>query len=146
MTLNNLLHITKLKRPRADKAELGRLLGAAQRTLEDACIAELSADTRLDLAYRAIMQVGRVAVLASGGRPTGSEAGQHRLVVQALAKTAGISAEQIQVLDSYRDARDQRDDRGVPISAEVADDCLTDAHDLLGDMAKWLIVHRPDLD
>jgi transposase len=67
--------IGKLKAYAADKLEIGRLLAAAERALADANVPELSSDTRLDVAYRAIMQAALIGMLANGYRPASSELG-----------------------------------------------------------------------
>jgi hypothetical protein len=100
LRLDNFLCIGKLKAHVADKAEIARLLAAAERALADAGVAGLSTDTRLDAAYRAIMQAALVAMLADGYRPATSEAGHHQILVQALPKTANISADRVPVLDA----------------------------------------------
>lgn len=69
MTLDNLLRIGKLRAHVADKVEIARLLHAAERALPDAAVLDVSADTRLDAAYRAIMAAALVAMLANGYRP-----------------------------------------------------------------------------
>ena len=55
MTLKNLLGIS-LDAIKADKAQIGRLLAAAERNIADAQLDGLSAVTRFDVAYKAIMQ------------------------------------------------------------------------------------------
>jgi hypothetical protein len=127
MTLDNLLRIAKLKAHVADKAEIARLLASADRALFDAAVPDVSAVTRLDAAYRAIMQAALVAMLANGYRPVTSEAGHHQLLIQALPKTAGIDADRVRVLDAYRAARNQSDYRGVPVSDSVVDECRKSA-------------------
>ncbi len=145
MTLDNLLRIGKLRRHAADKAEVARLLASAERALADANVDKLSADTRLDLAYRAIMQAALVAMLANGYRPATSEAGHHQLLIQALTKTAGIDAERIRVLDGYRAARNQSDYRGVPVSEAVARESMADARRIIDEVRAWLAANRRDL-
>ena len=145
MTLDNLLRIGKLKPHEPSKIELARLLAAAERALADARVAGLSADTRLDIAYRAIMQAAMTAMLANGYRPATSEAGHHQLLIQALPKTAGIPAHRVRVLDAYRAARNQSDYRGVPVSDAVAKECAADAAALLQQVRAWLAAHRPEL-
>ena len=145
MTLDNLLRIGKLRAHVADKAEIARLLAAAERALSDAAVPDVSADTRLDAAYRAIMQAALVAMLANGYRPVTSEAGHHQLLIQALPKTAGVDPDRVRVLDAYRAARNQSDYRGVPVSNAVADECREDAIALLNDVRAWLAAHRSDL-
>src|SRR5438876_5662589 len=123
MTLENLLRIGKLKVHAASKVEIDRLLAAAERALGDASVKGLSSDSRLDLAYRAIMQAAFAAMLANGYRPATSEPGHHQLLIQALPKTAGIAAERIRVLDAYRSARNLADYRGVPVSDAIPAEC-----------------------
>ena len=145
MTLDNLLRIGKLKAHVADKAEIARLLAAAERALADCAVAGLSSDTRLDVAYRAIMQAALIAMLANGYRPATSEAGHHQLLVQTLPKTANVAADRVRVLDAFRAARNQSDYRGVPVSDSVAAECAAEARKLLDEVRTWLMSHRRDL-
>jgi len=145
MTLDNLLRIGKVKAHAADKVEIGRLLASAERALADAGVPGLSADTRLDAAYRALLQAALVAMLANGYRPATSESGHHQTLIQALPKTAGVAADRTRVLDGYRAARNQSDYRGVPVSDTVAQECAADARKVLNQVCAWLAAHRPDL-
>jgi hypothetical protein len=145
MTLENLLRIGKLKPHVAEKAEVARLLAAADRVLRDAGVNQLSADSRLDLAYRAIMQAALVAMLANGFRPSTTEPGHHQVLIQSLPKTIGLSPGRLRVLEAYRAARNQSDYRGVPVSQAVAAECVDAARRLLDDVREWLRRHRTDL-
>jgi hypothetical protein len=138
MTLENLLRIGKLKAHAADEGEIARLLESAHRALGDTSVAGLSADARLELAYRALMQSALAAMLASGYRPSTSEPGHHQVVVQALPKTIGMAPERVQLLEAYRKARNQSDYRGVPVSGAVAGECIEDARRLLADVRAWI--------
>jgi len=145
MTLDNLLRIGKLKAHAADKAEITRLFESARRALADAGIEALSSDAHLDLSYRAIMQAALAAMLANGYRPATSEPGHHQLLIQALPKTAGISAERIRVLDAYRAARNLSDYRGVPVSDSVAKECAAEAASILAEVSAWIAAHHSNL-
>jgi hypothetical protein len=145
MTLDNLLRIGKLKPHVADKAEIERLLAAAERVLQDAGLQGLSTDSRLDLAYRAIMQAALIAMLANNLRPATSEPGHHQLLIQALPKTIGLPADRVPVLEGFRAARNMSDYRGVPVSNTVTLECIGEAHRLLKEVCAWLMAHRPDL-
>ena len=145
MTLENLLRVGKLKPHAVDKAEIARILTAAARALADANVERLSSDSRLDLAYRAIMQAAMAAMLASGYRPATSEPGHHQLLIQALPTTAGVSTERMRVLDAYRVARNQSNYRGVPVSDAVARECASDAATILTEVRAWIAANRPDL-
>jgi len=145
MTLENLLRIGKLKVHAAGKVEIDRILAAAERALADAAVKDLSSDSRLDLAYRAIMQAALAAMMANGYRPATSEPGHHQLLIQALPKTAGIAADRIRVLDAYRAARNLADYRGVPVSDVVAEECAAEARGVVVAVRAWIAAHRADL-
>ena len=119
MTLENLARIGKLKARAAEPRQVVALLESAREALRDASIAGLSEGTRLDIAWRAIMQASLAALLANGYRPATSEPGHHQVVIQALPKTIGLAPERVRALDAFRKARNQSDYRGVPVS-EVA--------------------------
>jgi len=142
MTLENLLRIGKLKAHAADETEIARLLESADRALKDASGAALNSDSRLDLAYRALMQAALGAVMANGYRPATSEPGHQQLLIQALPKTIGMAPERVQVLEAYRKARNQTDYRGAPVSDAVARECVEDARRLLGDVRSWIEARR----
>ena len=138
MTLENLARIGKLKAHAADEREIERLLASADRALADASVAGLSADSRLELAYRALMQAALAAMLATGYRPAASEPGHHQVVIQALPKTAGIAAERVPVLEAFRKASNQSDYRGISVSSAVAHECAQEAHRLLAEVRSWI--------
>ncbi len=113
--------------------------------MADASVAALSSVSRLDLAYRAIMQAAMVAMLANGYRPATSEPGHHQLLIQALPKTAGIAIPRVRVLDAYRAARNRGDYEGVVVSDAVAEECAVEAAIVLRQVRAWLATHHPEL-
>lgn len=129
--MENLQRIGKLKAHAAGERELARLLESAAVALKDAKLASLSSTSRLDLAYRAIMQAALAAMLAKGYRPATSEPGHHQVLLQALPLTLGLARERVQVLEAYRKARNQSDYEGVPVSDAVAYECVGEAAQLL---------------
>lgn len=142
MTLENLLRTGQLKEHAADERELARLLESAEVALNDAKLASLSSTSRLDLAYRAIMQAALAAVLANGYRPSTSEPGHHQLLLQTLPKTIGLASERVQVLEAFRKARNQNDYRGIPVSDATARECAEEAGRLLAEVRAWLEARR----
>jgi len=140
--LENLLRTGKLKAHAADEREILRLLDAAQLALKDAAVAELSGDSRLNLAYRAMIQAALAAVLANGYRPSTSEPGHHQLLLQALPKTIGLASKRVLVLEAFRKARNQNDYGGVPVSDATARECAVEAGRLLADVRAWLEARR----
>ena len=145
MTLENLERIGKLKRHSPTPEEVRKLLGAARRNLKDAHVRGISAETRFDAAYKAIMQCALVALIASGFRPSTGEPGHHAVVVQSLAKTIQLSGERGAVLDKLRRLRNLSDYSGEDISEEEAAACIRSAEALLADLEAWLRTRHPDL-
>jgi len=78
MTLENLLAIHRLQPFEAPPDGVQRLLASAGRNLNDARLAELSADNRFDAAYKAIMQCAMIGLLANGYRTVTSQSGHHQ--------------------------------------------------------------------
>lgn len=127
MTLESLARSGKLKAHAADEREIARLLDSAGRALKDASTATLGSDSRLEIAYRALMQAALAAMLANGYRPSTSQPGHHQLLIHALPLTIGLASARVRVLDAYRKARNQSDYRGMPVSDAVANECAQDA-------------------
>ena len=90
MSLQNLLKIGQIKEHPLDPEEIERLLIAAQRNLRDAQITNISAETRFDAAYKAIMQSALAALMMHGFRPDTKRPGHHMTVVQSLPLTLGL--------------------------------------------------------
>ena len=127
MTLQNLLRVGRLRAHVATAAEVQRLLKAFDRTLADAGVADISDETRFDVAYKAVMQCALVAMLASGYRPSTSEAGHHQTPIQSLPLTLGVSDEVWVVLDALRKQRNANDYTGKPIMPAVVAECTGQA-------------------
>ena len=131
MTLENLRQTGKLKPHEPSRDELQRLLASARRNLQDAQPAALSAESRFDIAYKAIMQCALLAMMAHGYRPSTNEPGRHALVIQSLPKTLGISSEEMVVLDALRKKRNLNDYSGEAISETETESCLCAARRLV---------------
>ena len=63
MTLQNLLGIS-LDAVAPERTQVARMLAAAERNMADAELAGLSAETRFDVGYKAIMQLAMLAVVS----------------------------------------------------------------------------------
>lgn len=132
--MQNLLRLGRLKAHVADEREIARLLASAEQALRDARVTGLSSGSRLDLAYKALIQSALAAMLARGFRPATSEPGHHQLLIQALPKTAGIDPGRVQVLDALRKARNLSDYGGVVVSDATARECADEAGRLLAEV------------
>jgi hypothetical protein len=144
MTLENLVGKT-LDRHECTPADVARLVASVQRNLSDADVAGLSATSRFDIAYKAIMQCGLLALHANGFRPLTSAPGHHMTIIQSLTQTIGLPAERVAVLDKLRRMRNANDYSGDGVSSEETDACARAARSLLKDVQAWLKRNRPDL-
>lgn len=145
MTLDNLLGIGKLKAHKPSRDDIARLLASAETSLRDAKRAELSTGSRLDLAYKAIMQAALAALYANGYRPSTSEAGHQQTTIQALPKTIGLPSERMRILDGFRRVRNLADYEGAEVEEAKAGECAECARQLIKDVRDWLKKNRPDL-
>jgi len=98
--LENLAKIGKLKREPPSARELEGLLKSAQARLTDAGRAELSFDSRFDLAYNAAHALALYAL-----RRLGYRSDNRYLVFQALQHTAGLPPEAWRVLAKAHERR-----------------------------------------
>ncbi len=138
MTLENLLGIGKLKQHSPSKQELSRLLHSASRSIADARRQDLQPNSRLDLAYKGIMQCALVALMASGFRPSTSQPGHQQTTIQSLPKTIGLPAPKLLLYDGFRRARNLGDYEGVEVETQVVVECIAAAESLLGEVRDWL--------
>lgn len=144
MTLQNLLEIGQLKEHEATAEEIRLLLDAARRNLADSQVTAVSLETRFDAAYKAIMQLSMVALMANGFRP-GSGAGHHMTMIQTLPKSIGLDRQRIIILDALRRKRNVSDYMGGYVDQSATDTCIVEAQSLMKDVESWLAGQRPDL-
>jgi hypothetical protein len=144
MTLQNLLGIS-LDAVAPDKAQLARLLAAAQRNIADAQLKGLSAENRFDAAYKAIMQLAMVALHANGYRTLTSKPDHHQTALQTLPLTVALPQPRVIVLDALRKQRNLADYGGELVSDATAAECLASAQELQAHVLAWLRASRPAL-
>jgi hypothetical protein len=145
MTLENLLRIGRIKEHPRDAAELQKLLLAAQRSLEDARVQEISPELRFDAAYRAIIQTALVALMANGYRPDTNQPGHHATILQSLPKTLGLPAGRLAVLDTLRRKRNLAAYIGEDIDEGSFKKCVQEAERLRDDVTTWMAASHPEL-
>jgi len=145
MTLENLLRIGRIKEHPRDAAELQKLLLAAQRSLKDARVQEISPELRFDAAYRAIIQTALVALMANGYRPDTNQPGHHATILQSLPKTLGMPAGRLAVLDTLRRKRNLAAYIGEDIDEGSVKKCVQEAERLRDDVTTWMAASHPEL-
>ena len=142
MSLDNLIGRT-LEKIEPDLAAIKRLMQAARRNIADSNISELSAESRFDIAYKAIMQLANVALQANGYRTRTSVPGHHQTMIQSLVKTIGLDAGDMMILDALRKQRNVADYSGDVVPESAMQECITQAGKLLEKVSKWLADNRP---
>lgn len=144
MTLNNLLGLS-LESIEPDAASIARLLEAAQCSLADAQLPNLSSEGRFDMAYKAIMQAANAALQANGFRTLTSKPGHHQTMIQALPRTIGLETSTMVLLDQMRKQRNVIDYSGDLVSESLAAEVIKQAEALLGQVGAWIRTHKPHL-
>lgn len=144
MTLENLIG-KGLQREPTSQAEIARFRAKIATKLVDAQSATLSLDTRFDVAYEALLQIGLAALRANGFRPD-SRGGHHVLALQTLTTTIGYPREKIRLLDEYRRQRGLGlyDGSFDPSTTEVAA-LINEAINLQQHFQQWLAATHPEL-
>ncbi|WP_460549812.1 DNA-binding protein [Comamonas piscis] len=129
--------------PSAQQAQA--LLAAADRNIADSKIVELSEENQFDAAYKAIMQLAMLGLMANGYRTLTSKPGHHQTAIQTLALTVQWPSEKIWPLDALRKQRNLADYSGDLVSKAAVDSCLSHAMALRAHVQAWLLVQKPDL-
>lgn len=144
MTLHNLLGVS-LDSIEPDAASIGRLLEAAQASLADARLPNMSTEGRFDMAYKAIMQAANAALQANGFRTLTSKPGHHQTMIQTLPRTIGLDTATMVLLDQMRKQRNVIDYDGDRVSDSLADEAVKQAVALLSQVRAWIREHKPHL-
>jgi hypothetical protein len=138
MSLSNLQAIGRLQAHPPEPGSVRKLLEAARRNLADAKVAQISADTRFDAAYKCVMQCAMLGLWVNGFRTVTSQPGHHQTAIQTLDRTFGVAKADIVVLDALRRQRNLSDYEGDPISAATLSACISAAAKLLSHTEAWL--------
>lgn len=144
MTLENLVG-KGLREESAHRQEIQRLLAKAQTRLADASSAAISHDSRFDLAYEAILQLGLCALRANGYRPD-SKGGHHVTALQTLTKSIGYPREKVRLIDEFRRQRaiSLYDGSFEPTEQEL-EALLIAGTELNSFLVHWLQENHPEL-
>ncbi len=144
MTLENLIG-KGLQREPASVEEIRRFLAKIGTKLKDAGKDSISLDSRFDLAYEALLQIGLAALRANNLRPD-SRGGHHVLALQTLHNSIGYPREKLRLLDEFRRQRATGlyDGSFVPTQTEL-DELRATAAELKAHLEAWLIKHHPEL-
>lgn len=144
MVLDNLVGKGLQTEP-SDAQEIARFLAKIETKLLDSCSGLISLDSRFDIAYEALLQVGLAALRANGLRPD-SRGGHHVLALQTLSSTIGYPREKLRVIDEFRRQRAAGlyDGSFVPSEAEVTALVIM-ATEIKDHFVRWLSETHPEL-
>ncbi len=145
MSLQNLLKIGRLAEHKTDKNQVGKLLVAAERSIADARLDSISLHSRLDIAYRAVMQLSMIALWANGYRPSRSAPGHHQTMLQSLVLSIGLDRDQMLLLDTFRVKRNAIDYTGDDVDESSVEACIEAADSLRVSLNSWLAQNKPEL-
>jgi hypothetical protein len=145
MSLKNLLEIGSLDEAVPRRADVERLLAAAERNLKDAGVTAISDENRFDAAYKCVMQCAIAGLLANGYRTSTSKPGHHQTAIQSLPTTIGLDTDTMVELDELRKLRNCDDYEGDSISAASVEEAQRHAKALLEQLRDWLAAQHPEL-
>lgn len=145
MSLQNLLKIGRLAEHKTDNNQVGKLLVAAERSIADARFDSISLHSRLDIAYRVIMQLSMVALWANGYRPSRSAPGHHQTMLQSLVLSIELDRDQMLLLDTFRVKRNAIDYTGDDVDENSVEACIEAADSLRVSLNSWLAQNKPEL-
>jgi len=121
------------------------MIAAATRGIDDARQDSISPETRLDAAYRAIMQLAMIGLWANGYRPSKGVPGHHVTMIQSLPQSIGLDSDQMLLLDTFRVKRNAADYAGEDIDEASVEACIDSATVLLQWVQDWLTKNKPEL-
>ena len=147
MSFENWVKNSWLERLDSDAAEIARLLGLADRRLEDyerAVVGKLSPDVQLTLAYDAVRSSATAALRAAGYRVVrgGSE---HYRTIEALEFSIDPQRKVVPTLDALRKKRNvgSYEDYGL-VSQGEADRCGKMAIRVRKEIEEWIRKNHAD--
>jgi hypothetical protein len=137
MNLETFLFRNEIVREALGAGEIDRLLATVDRRLEDASLASLHPETRLEQAYHAILGCAVIG-LRSVDRP-----GHHVVALESLADTLGVMLDRIDYFQTLRDLRNKDIYTGSShVSDTQALEAVEEACRLAADTRRWLESRR----
>ena len=142
MSLEELLFRNEIVREALGAGEIDRLLATVDRRLEDASLALLHPETRLEQAYHAILGCAVIGVRAHGLRVV-DRPGHHVVALESLADTIGTTLERIDYFQTLRDLRNKGIYAGSShVSDTQALEAVEEARRLVAETKDWLRKRR----
>lgn len=124
-------------RPQAANArDVLAWLQAAQVKLQDAQLTVVSAGTRMDAAWDAVLLACLAVACAQGWRAT-SDKGHHAAVFEGAAQTVGLGQGRFDALDALRDWRNRKYRAGQFSTIDEVNEAIALVTPFQADVAAW---------
>jgi hypothetical protein len=138
MSLEEVLFRDEIAREALGAGDIDRLLATVDRRVEDASLASLHPETRLEQAYHAILGCAVIGLRAHGLRAV-DRPGHHGVALESLADTVGIKLDRIDYFQTLRDLRNKDIYTGSShVSDTQALEAVEEARRLVAETKDWL--------
>ena len=125
-----------MKRQPANGRDAVHWLKQASVKLADAKQTVISANTRMDAAWDAVLMACLAVACAEGWRAT-SDKGHHQVVLEGTAAAIGLSQSRLDELDTLRDWRNRKYRAGFNVETMELEEAIAWVSPFLDDVAAW---------
>lgn len=125
-----------LKRQPANGRDAVHWLKQASVKLADAKQSVISANTRMDAAWDAVLMACLAVACAEGWRAT-SDKGHHQVVLEGTAAAIGLSQSRLDELDTLRDWRNRKYRAGFSVEPGELDEAIAWVEPFLNEVGRW---------
>lgn len=127
-----------------NKSSVQELLQSAVQKLQDANVAAVSAPTRFEAAYDAILFAALALFAAQGFRIT-SQHGHHWVALEGLVATLGLTTSILDELETVLDERNSKYTGFLTVKPADLALVLSRANDILAKTSHWFETKHPEL-
>jgi hypothetical protein len=135
---------SRLKREAANARDTVTWLQAAQVKLNDAAQTVVSAGTRMDAAWDAVLLASLAVACAEGWRAT-SDKGHHAAVFEGAGQAIGLGQGRFDELDTLRDWRNRKYRAGQFSTEAEVGEAIGWVRPFLAEVAAWFAQQHPVL-
>ena len=144
MSLETYLANSWVRRRESSADEIANLLAIADRDIRESQTPGLGPEWRFDIAYNSALQSATAALAAAGYQA--ERQNKHMRTLECLEFTIGLEAREVAFLDACRRKRHTAVyDRVGAISDQEADEMISSAKRLRGQVGVWIDREHPDL-
>jgi hypothetical protein len=127
-----------------NKSSVQELLQSAVQKLQDAHVIAVSAPTRFEAAYDAML-FAALALFAAQGFRVSSQPGHHRIAMEGLVATLGLAIAVRDELEAFLDERNSKYTGFLTVKPADLALVLSRATDILARTSHWFETRHPEL-